>query len=91
MHMYAEFDQNIPCGSRVMNSHKLLADGRTHPVILVQTQGSCNSIFKGNKRFQMSQLADSEPSYAETICHETICHILHFQVMALFFIATAQH
>ena len=44
MHMYAKCDQNTPCGSRVMNifTNCLRTDGRTHIVIIVQTQRSCN-------------------------------------------------
>ena len=31
MHMYATFDQNIPCGSGVMNIFLLTANGRVEP------------------------------------------------------------
>ena len=44
MHLYAKFDKNILCGSRVMSINSLTEDGRTHIVIIVQTQGSCNFI-----------------------------------------------
>ena len=52
MHMYGKCNQNTPCGSRVI-TFSLTAnrqtdervDGRTHIVIIVQTQGSCNSIY----------------------------------------------
>ena len=47
MHMYAKCDENIPCGSRVMKIFTIgneLTDGRTHMVIIVQTQGSCKRL-----------------------------------------------
>ena len=45
MHMYAKCDQNIPCGLRVMN----IFTRRTHIVIIVQIQGSCNLCHKNTK------------------------------------------
>ena len=46
MHLSAKLDQNIPCGTKVMNIFiKLIMDGRTHMEIIVQTQGSCNQPF----------------------------------------------
>ena len=46
MQMHAKFDQNIPCGSRVMNifTNCSRTDGQTQIVIRVQTQWSCNYI-----------------------------------------------
>ena len=38
MHMYAKCDLIIPCGSKVMN----IFTRRTHIVIIVHVQGSCN-------------------------------------------------
>ena len=41
MHLYAKCDQNMPCGSRVMSiftNANERTDGRTHIVIIVQTQ-----------------------------------------------------
>ena len=44
MHLFAKFDQYIPCGLRVMTIFSLTAngrmEGRTHIVSIVQTQGS---------------------------------------------------
>ena len=44
MHTYANFDQNIPCGSRVMSifTNWYLTDGQIHTVIKVYTYRSCN-------------------------------------------------
>ena len=49
MHMHATFDQNIPCGARVMSIlTKWTWEGQTDwlTVIIVQTQGSCNKLSK---------------------------------------------
>ena len=44
MHMCAKFDQNIPCGSRIMSIFNNCGrtDSHIDLVIIVQTQGSCN-------------------------------------------------
>ena len=44
MHLYAKFDLKITCGSRVMSIYSLNEKERTHIVIIVHTQGSCNLI-----------------------------------------------
>ena len=44
MYIYVKCDKNIKCESRVMNifTKWKRTDGRTHIVIIVRTQGSCN-------------------------------------------------
>ena len=44
MHLYAKFDLNITCGSRVMSINSLTENGWPHIVIIVHIQGSCNLI-----------------------------------------------
>ena len=55
MHMYTKCDQNIPCGSRVMNI-SLTANRQTHFVITVQTQGSCNQRKSVNQRLLVNAI-----------------------------------
>ena len=43
MHMYAKYDTNILCGSRGRAFSLTANDERTHMVVIVQTQGSCNA------------------------------------------------
>ena len=42
MHTYAKFDQNIPCGSRVLS---IFANRLTHTIVIVHICGSCNLKF----------------------------------------------
>ena len=52
MHMFANCDQNVPYGSRVMT----VTDGRTHIVIIVHTQGSCNLLTKIHNEDKLDKL-----------------------------------
>ena len=44
-HMFTKFNQNIPCGSRVMSIFTRITDGRTQIVIIMHTEGSCNKLY----------------------------------------------
>ena len=44
MHLYANFDQNIPCGSRVMIIFTNCERSHTVIIYIVHTFGSCNMV-----------------------------------------------
>ena len=43
MYKYPKFNQNIPCGSRVMSIFTNLTDGQTHTVIIAGRHSSVGS------------------------------------------------
>ena len=70
MHMYAEFDQNIPCGSRVLSA----MDGRTNTVIRMHTEVLCN--YLSMKRYVSCVISvvvtTEDPPNRRHACHSII-------------------
>ena len=72
MHMYAKYDQNIPCGSRVINIHQLTMDDRDRNIeVIVQTQGSCNLM---SWRGTMKMLNYASSSFESIGCSFSFYH-----------------